>query len=152
MCIIVICWTFLKWRRWNPPTSNNGLIGALVHLPWKGQLLKKTQSFVGSNRKWVTFSLGFMIPFVLHTVIIVVIVFQDAHEFLTAVFRQIQDLAPTLQVFASSMGMNYLCPVQDQLSFAMDWTRTCKRYDLSPRSAPPWVMTVLIKCFFFLQM
>ncbi|XP_055015772.1 LOW QUALITY PROTEIN: uncharacterized protein LOC129410857, partial [Boleophthalmus pectinirostris] len=57
---------------------------------------------------------------------------QDPHAFLTALFSQIQSLAPTLQRIALSLGTTYRCPVQE-LIFNMDQTRTCQRCGMGSR-------------------
>ncbi|XP_041815290.1 ubiquitin carboxyl-terminal hydrolase 37-like [Chelmon rostratus] len=51
---------------------------------------------------------------------------KDAHEFLISVLDQIRSLGVELRVMAATMDMSYRCPVEDQLLFRMQKTRTCK--------------------------
>ncbi|XP_041815293.1 ubiquitin carboxyl-terminal hydrolase 12-like [Chelmon rostratus] len=51
---------------------------------------------------------------------------KDAHEFLISVLDQIRSLGVELRVMAATMDMSYRCPVEDQLLFKMQKTRTCK--------------------------
>ncbi|XP_045925927.1 ubiquitin carboxyl-terminal hydrolase 37-like isoform X2 [Micropterus dolomieu] len=51
---------------------------------------------------------------------------KDAHEFLTSVLDQMRCLSPQLQMRAASMGRVYSCPVEDNMVFKIQKTRTCK--------------------------
>ncbi|XP_034722912.1 ubiquitin carboxyl-terminal hydrolase 37-like isoform X1 [Etheostoma cragini] len=52
---------------------------------------------------------------------------KDAHEFLTAFLNQMRSLASPLQKVAALTGRSYSCPVDRNLVFKMQNTRTCKR-------------------------
>ncbi|XP_047437173.1 ubiquitin carboxyl-terminal hydrolase 37-like [Mugil cephalus] len=51
---------------------------------------------------------------------------KDAHEFLTSVLDQIQGLCPLLKEAAAGSGTTYTCPVEENLVFWMENTRTCQ--------------------------
>ncbi|XP_047455203.1 ubiquitin carboxyl-terminal hydrolase 37-like isoform X2 [Mugil cephalus] len=51
---------------------------------------------------------------------------KDAHEFLISVLNQIQSLSPALKEAAARFGTSYTCPVEDNLVFWMENSRTCK--------------------------
>ncbi|XP_059189717.1 ubiquitin carboxyl-terminal hydrolase 37-like isoform X1 [Centropristis striata] len=52
---------------------------------------------------------------------------KDAHEFITTVLGQMRTLAAPLQEVAAFVGNSYCCPVEKNLVFKMQNTRTCKR-------------------------
>ncbi len=51
---------------------------------------------------------------------------KDAHEFLTMLFYQIRNLTPSLQQVAALLGKSYICPVEGNMMFKMQNTRTCR--------------------------
>ncbi|XP_059210375.1 uncharacterized protein LOC131989194 [Centropristis striata] len=51
---------------------------------------------------------------------------KDAHEFLSSLLNQMKSLTFDLQASANSMGFNYTCPVDANISFQMLNIRTCK--------------------------
>lgn len=70
---------------------------------------------------------------------------QDAHEFLTSVLDQMRCLSPQLQMRAASMGRVYSCPVEDNMVFKIQKTRTCKRYNYTITNAfglPTFLKTI----------